>query len=360
MNPPQQTNSDQASRRARAALEAEIAEPSSMGREETYSLSAMALLQPADRLAFAATLRDRVARRDARAALSAGRAGWHELADTLLLHAEYPDWFGLCVRRALVALGRGESVFEPLIRDLDAPGPMQRLAAVTALADITPSHPRVTDALLRALDDPDLTVYRGAYHRWIRRLQLDSFRWNAATNAPDLRTPLERLDLLATSGLDALRRPARTALKQIFQAISAGADPESLHLRLHPTVDPGLFLRLGRALFTPKRPIPIAELRPLTGAERLYAEALLARALERWSTKSVVALTDLGARWALDAIREAARRNPPDDDEDEAGVAAFRDAAAKADVRLGPPSETRTTAPEALDVGTPRRTAPRS
>ncbi len=313
------------SRLALAALRGQMTRPDELWRRETYDVSLVQALQGPERAAFTEILGAAIDQGDALAALTAGQGQIAELTDALLRHRAAPGWFGLSVRRGLVALGAGRDVIDELCSDTRQSGAMHRFAAVVALGEIgAPLDAPRFEALLRAFADPDSTVSKAAYQELLRLLDLQRFARVPGTDTPELRAPLERRLLLTRSSLAALREVARAELYALFRAVFEGVSPDSLGLEFQPTVGREVFLRLGEALFDATRPIPLAELRALSGDERLYAEALLAKSLDRRWLPSVEALAELGARWVVPALRELAAL----DSQDEVVVAALRKALA--------------------------------
>lgn len=311
------------SAQALAILLDQVASPVEIWRRETYDLGLVAQLLPSDRLALADVLRRQIAASDPYAALTAGRAGFHDLYEALWPHRASGGWFGLNVRRALLALGHGRHVVRELCQDLRAPGTMHRFAAALALASLgPPPDPIAVEALVEALDDPDHAVVKTAYEALLSVLDLASFARIPGSNEPELRSPLERYALLAQADLASLRGPARFALREIFQRALRGESAEALGLVYTPGVDREIFLRLGQSLYNPTATLPLAELATLRGGDKLYAETLLAVSLERCWLSSVGALRALGARWTAPAIRESMSLDLADD--------AYRDAATEA------------------------------
>lgn len=314
------------SRLALAALRGQMTRPDESWRRETYDLSLVLALQGPERAAFVEMLGAAIDQGDALAALTAGQGQIAELTDALLRHRAAPGWFGLSVRRGLVGLGAGRIVIDELCVDAQQSGAMHRFAAVVALGEIgAPLDAPRFEALLGALADADSTVSKAAYQELLRLLDLQRFARVPGTDTPELRSPLEQRLLLTRSSLAALREPARSELRNVFRAVFEGANPVSLGLEFQPTVGRDVFLRLGEALFDASKPIPLLELRALAGDERLYAETLLAKSLDRRWLPSVEALAALGARWVVPALRELAVL----DEADGAFGVAARDAIAR-------------------------------
>lgn len=290
------------------ALLDELRDPSAIpDREETYDLARGRTLSAGEREAYASALAEQIAKDDGRAALTAAALGLQGAVDALLAKADAPGWFGLSVRRALARLGHGDKVIERLAQDAKDPGSVTRFGALMALADAGTSRSRpAVEALITALGDPEPLVRTQAFKSLVGVLGVERYGRNAANDDVELRSPLQRLDLLLGAKLAALREPARAELTRIAHGILDGRTPESLGLPYVESVPRDVMLRLGRSLFNPTADLPLRELETLTGADRAYAESLIAKALDREVERAPAALAALQATWTLPALQEAA------------------------------------------------------
>jgi hypothetical protein len=292
------------------------------GNDETYDLALARSLDSAESAQYAQALDAAIKNGDDRAALTAGSLGLTTAIPTLESLAADPGSFGLAVRRALTVLGQGASVVDGLVKDLQAPGKIHRFAAAMALGKAgRPKNPAAAEGLIEALNDEDDLVRTKAFESLLEMLEIQSYAQNAAGDDVELRSPLRRLDLLLGSALQSLREPARRQLEQIARGILAGATPEQVGIVYTPTTAPDFRIRLGRSLFV-NTDMPLDEALAAGPADRKYAEALIAKALERQVVRAPAALATLGATWTVPALQEAAAL--PDADE------AFRAEAEKA------------------------------
>lgn len=291
----------------RALLE-ELRDPSALApTQETYDLAEGRSLDPADREAYAIELSKQIAHQDSRAALTAAELGLRSTVPALQAAATADGWFGLSVRRALAELGEGAAIIPLLVKDLDDAGFMHRFGTVMALGLAGRGRqPAAVEALLKALGDEDQTVRAQAFKSLMQALEIEKYGRNEAEDDVELRSPLQRLDLLLGAKLTSLREPARAELARIAHGIVAGKTPESLGLPYVESVPRDVMLRLGRSLFNPAADLPLRELETLTGADRAYAESLIAKSLDREVERAPAALAALQATWTLPALQEAA------------------------------------------------------
>jgi hypothetical protein len=301
------------------------------GSDETYDLALARSLDAGEGAAYAQALDAAIKSGDDRAALTAGSLGYASAIPTLKSLAGDPGSFGLAVRRALTTLGEGAFVVDGLVKDLQAPGKIHRFAAAMALAKAgRPKNPVATEGLIEALNDADDLVRTRAFESLLAVLDVEKYAQNAAGDDVELRSPLRRLDLLLGSALQSLREPARRELEQIARGLLAGDTPEQVGIVYTSTTAPDFRIRLGRSLFV-NTDMPLDEALAAGPADRKWAEALIAKALERGVVRAPGALATLGATWTVPALQEAAAL--PDADE------AFRQEAEKAISQLtGPPN----------------------
>lgn len=263
-----------------AQLDAAAAPPPT---EETYDLSRLRELSPAERTTLAARL------------VSAAQAG--DLRALLTL--------GELDEPASVA-----SVVQGLAADAAGGSWLERFAAVMALGQV--GGPVAVGALRRALTDDDSHVRLRAFESLVEALGLAGYV-KAADGTSEPRAPLKRLSLLLGSDLAPLRAQAVADLDRIAAAIASGASPDTLGLRYVPETPDAFRLQLAAAIVDESEALPVDALRSLSGHDRQAAEALFAYNLARRDPRFPAALAALGAAWTADAMRAAAADLPPGD-----------------------------------------------
>lgn len=304
----------------------ELRDPSDLPpTQETYDVSRARTLADEERKRYAAALSERIAAGDGRAALTAGQLGLVALVDTLRAATSTPGWDGLSIRRGLALLGDVGAI-ALLGKDLEDVGPMHRFAAALTLGEETiGDKAAAAKVLIPHLADGAMHVQGQVFKSLVRALGLERYQRTAANDDVELRSPLQRLDLLLGSSLAALREPALAEMKTIAERVLRGDSPESLGLVYTESVPRDVMLRLGRSLFTQSE-MPLDEIEPLFGADRRYAEALIAKSLDRRLESAPPALARLGATWTVPAMEEAAGPLPKEN--------AFRVAAEAAIAKL--------------------------
>lgn len=290
-----------------AQLDAAAAPPPT---EETYDLSRLRELSPAERTTLAARLVSAAQAGDLRALLTLGELDEPASVAALQAEAGRTDAAGRTARRALVRLGRGASVVQGLAADAAGGSWLERFAAVMALGQV--GGPVAVGALRRALTDDDSHVRLRAFESLVEALGLAGYV-KAADGTSEPRAPLKRLSLLLGSDLAPLRAQAVADLDRIAAAIASGASPDTLGLRYVPETPDAFRLQLAAAIVDESEALPVDALRSLSGHDRQAAEALFAYNLARRDPRFPAALAALGAAWTADAMRAAAADLPPGD-----------------------------------------------
>ena len=160
--------------------------------------------------------------------------------------------------------------------------------------------PRAVSELRAALRADAAIVRMGAFDELMQRYER---RHGTRAASEDLRSPLQQLHLLLSSGLASLHLQAANSIEQLLDRLDAGDSLRKLDLRFDGGT-PGFRERLGAAI---RRggPIPLARIASATHHERRYAEVLLAVQLDKPSAyRCPGALAELNARWTVPAMKE--------------------------------------------------------
>ncbi len=291
------------------------APPAERDTGETYDLALVRALDPLERDELARELAARVPLGDTRAMMTLAEIGGPIAVAALEPAALQPNANGVTARRALAfAAGTGgiapsSPVVPLLVADLRGGTMVERFGAAMAVARTGLATPEVIEALLDAMDHDDAALRAKAFEVWVQVLGLARFCRTADDSDVELRAPLMVYEAQVRSRLRALRAPALADLRRLASALASAQSPDALAIGYVPATAaaaPADLSGLGRTLFDNPRPIPVDAVRAASGADRRWAEVLIAKSLERHLPKAAAALADLGARWAVPVMQEAA------------------------------------------------------
>lgn len=120
----------------------------------------------------------------------------------------------------------------------------------------------------------------------------------------DLLTRIENLHILLSSELPGFVKVGVAEMRQLMDRLTAGATPESLGIAWVPNPAPEVFDAVRKVLFRVDVPFPVDEIAKLDGGARRMAETMIAMRLEDDDPRVEGALEELGAGWALSAMRD--------------------------------------------------------
>ena len=171
----------------------------------------------------------------------------------------------------------------------------------------------VIPALQRTLDDASSEVRTSAWEGIIKAFDLGPHFQNPEGKR-DLSTELELWRILLGRELAAFSKMGGDKMRGLVERLRAGASPESLGIAWKASPEPELFDQLRSTLFEADQPFPVDDLARLTGADRRWAEAMIAFRLEQKDPRAPEALARLGATWTAPALEEIGRAatTPPE------------------------------------------------
>ena len=279
--------------------------------EETCDLARASGLDADERSEYVRRLLEHAGEGDTRAILTLGELDAKSAIDPLLQIAAAQGPGAPWARRALVQLGRGAAVVAGVADDARrAPSRVVRAAAVVALGRI--GGAAAIAALQTCLEDADGVVRQLACDNLVQALGLHQYTLGT-DGSRELRTPLERMKLLLGSDLDALVKIGAAELRDACARLAAGQTPEQAGLGWTETMPAPLRAGLGPALFDDSVALPVDDVAKVGGADRRWAEALIAVAPERHDPRAPEALARLGATWTRPALDAAVVGADPGD-----------------------------------------------
>ncbi len=298
------------SQRDLQALLAQLDDSSGLAwNEETYDLARASGLDPQERDQYVARLLAHADEGDTRAILTLGELDATRAVDPLLRISAAQGPAAATARRALARLGRGQDVVAEIAQDATrGPSRAVRAAAVMNLGRV--GGATAIGALDASLEDSDAIVRQLACDTLVELFGLKQYTLGA-TGERELRTPLERMKLLLGSDLEALAKIGAAELRDAIGQLQAGKTPAQAGLAWTGSMPAPLRAGLGPALFDDSVELPVDEVATVGGADRRWAEALIAVALERQDVRAPAALARLGAAWTLPALEAAAASAAP-------------------------------------------------
>lgn len=279
-------------------------------RQDSYDLGGWAQWSETEQGEAIAALQAAALAGDARALVALGQLGDRPSLGVVRSQTAHPSpWVRFSAQRALVALG--ESPAE-LAETLASGSSFLRFGAVMALAEA--EGPEATAGLLGAVADPDGLVRSQALDGLIEQYNLIPLTQNQEGRTL-LESPLKTLNLQLMADLAPLWQRAAWEVQHLFEAIAAGADPETLGLRYVQTGPDDFRPQVRTALFDEDRPFDVALIRAVTGHDRAWAETFLALQLAPHlrNIRAVHALADLNAQWLMPTLAASTVDLPEDD-----------------------------------------------